>query len=105
MGDEEFDDWCDRCFAVEAEVQRLLERLKVAEAAEQKLAKLREHEFMLAEAEAVIILAQHELGVEHPVWRTLDGYDGSGDAIAEVKRLCDGGILGFPFTMTRGSGL
>lgn len=59
----------------------------------------------LAEAEAVIILASHELGIDHPVWTTLDDYDGSMDSVRRVKQLCDDGILGFPFTQTRGGQL
>lgn len=74
-------------------IRKLLDRVKV---------RLREGEWKLAEAEAVIILAQHELGTEHPVWSTLDDYDGSGDAIRRLKELCDDGTLGFPFSMTRG---
>jgi hypothetical protein len=55
----------------------------------------------LAEAEAVIMLAQHELGIEHPVWTTLDGCDGSMDACRELKALCDAGVIGFRFEITR----
>lgn len=57
----------------------------------------------LAEAEAVIMLAKHHLGVAHPVWWVLDGYDGSGDAVRELKELCDSGAAGFEFDMTRGA--
>lgn len=59
----------------------------------------------LAEAEAVILLAQHEVGIDHPVWVTLDGYDGSMDAVRQVERFCADGTFGFPFSMTRGSKL
>lgn len=38
----------------------------------------------LAEAEAVIVLAQIALGTEHPVWWILDDYDGSMDAVRSV---------------------
>jgi FtsZ-binding cell division protein ZapB len=43
----------------------------------------------LLEAEAVIMLAQEELGSNHPVWWVLDGYDGSMEAVKEMKDLVD----------------
>lgn len=41
-------------------------------------------EAKLLEAEAVIVLAQHALGVDHPAWSILDGYDGSMDSLKEL---------------------
>lgn len=82
-----------------AEVEELLIAVTLAEG---KVAELTR---ALAEAEAVIILASHELGVDHPVWMTLDDYDGSMDSVRRVKQLCDDGVLGFPFTQTRGGQL
>jgi hypothetical protein len=41
-------------------------------------------EAKLLEAEAVIVLAQQALGVDHPAWSILDGYDGSMDSLKEL---------------------
>jgi hypothetical protein len=58
-------------------------------------------EWKLAEAEAVIILTQHEVEIGSRLWSMLDDYDGSGDAIARMKEMCDNGTLGFRFVITR----
>lgn len=41
----------------------------------------------LEEASAVIILASTQLGPDHPAWSTLDGYDGSREAVRELEAL------------------
>lgn len=40
---------------------------------------------LLTEAEAVIVLAQDELSTDHKTWWTLDSYDGSMEAINDLK--------------------
>lgn len=39
----------------------------------------------LTEAEAVIVNAQDQLPIEHPVWWILDDYDGSMDSVKTLK--------------------
>jgi len=44
------------------------------------------------EAAAVIARAQQALGVDHPVFWVLDGYDGSGDTTKVVRRVIDAAV-------------
>jgi hypothetical protein len=59
---------------------------------EELLDVINQLENTLDEANATIVVAMEELGVDHPTWRTLDDYDGSMDNIGRIQAIARGQV-------------